>query len=392
MGQIGLKKIILGFLSIKIIYFLERTFLKKKNGVLIQNINWNPLDEKQPRVLISYVADPFVFDFTNQIKNTRGIECAVILKEFINKGYCVDLIDNYFVKPIDLLISKKYDLIFGFGNVFRELSGHVQGKKIIYLTEKFPSYSLQKEKERVEYYRQRYDKSVELSRSNLYYKESDFDIVDAIVFIGNNDEKDLIPISIPKFSIKPTGLNNNKYFLSKRNISFSKKNFIWFGSRGVVHKGLDILIDVFKDIPSCNLYIAGLSQVERKILPDFSTFGNIFDLGFVDVYSDKFLTLINTVSFVILPSCSEGISTGVITCMNHGLIPVVTRETGIDTSLIGYELSDFKVEYLKNRVLEISNIESELIDKHHDFVFNYAKSTFSLDNFQNTFSRILAEL
>jgi Glycosyltransferase len=381
-----MRRIILGLTPLVFINFLKNKIRYKFN--FIQNINWDPTAKEQPRVLISYITDPLI-NKGNKIRSTRGIECALIIKEFINNGYCVDVIDSRDIKNILMLRSKKYQILFGFGDVFYQLSkNNICKKRILYLTEKHPSYSNKKENERIEYLKKRHGKRVVQTRTNLHYKEDHFNFVDAIVFIGNENEEKLIPICKPKFSIRPTGLYNSAYIPQKRNLSISKKNFLWFGSLGAVHKGLDLLIDVFNDQEECTLYIGGLGVIDKKILPKVKNKNKIIDLGYVNVHSESFLELVYKCSFIIFPSCSEGISTSVITCMNHGLIPIITKETGIILKDIGIELKDFKIETIAKIVREVSKRENEWFLEQHSLVYKNAHKNYSKENFHSTFTTI----
>lgn len=47
-------------------------------------------------------------------------------------------------------------------------------------------------------------------------------------------------------------------------------DFLWFGSAGAIHKGLDILLDTFKNVPKGELYIAGLCKDEVWLLDEYS--------------------------------------------------------------------------------------------------------------------------
>lgn len=45
-----------------------------------------------------------------------------------------------------------------------------------------------------------------------------------------------------------------------KSISSSRRNFLWFGSVGLIHKGLDIVIDAFKELPDLSLNVYGLDK------------------------------------------------------------------------------------------------------------------------------------
>ncbi len=393
-GLNKMKKAIINILPFNLLNFLKKINSKKRDLKFIKNINWNPNDPNQKRVLFSYVFSHLFENINVNRAGTRELECSIMIHEFINKGFCIDLVD---CRESDIefsILFNNYDIVFGFGNFFNYLTHKTTSnqKNIMYLTENHPSFSLKKEKERVAYFYKRHNKKVGLSRSNLYYKEEDFENLNSIVYLGNSLDADLIPVNVPKHALQPTGLINDNYQQIKRNVSESKKHFLWFGSFGAIHKGLDLLIDVFMELPDCTLHIGGLSQIEKKLLPNFKGFSNIIDLGFVDVKSNSFLSLVNKCSFIVLPSCSEALSTGVITGMNHGLIPIVTKETGFLFSNFGLMLDDYKIETIKEAIKKVSNYSDQLILDQHNLVYNYSFENFSLKKFQKNFSSILNKI
>ena len=93
-----------------------------------QNINLDPVNDKQKKVLISYITDSFkVFD----ARHTNVLESAVIIKTFIDMGYCVDVIHCQDEDNVSIMLQKQYDVIFGFGVPFYEACKHnIDAKKI----------------------------------------------------------------------------------------------------------------------------------------------------------------------------------------------------------------------------------------------------------------------
>jgi hypothetical protein len=79
--------------------------------------------------------------------------------------------------------------------------------------------------------------------------------------------------------------------------------------------------------------------------------------------------------------------------MLHGLIPVVIRDTGFNQ--LGNNaifLEDYKIDYLKMKLNEISNMDSDrltLLSKH---VFDFANQNFSISNFEENFRTIILDI
>jgi glycosyltransferase involved in cell wall biosynthesis len=200
--------------------------------------------------------------------------------------------------------------------------------------------------------------------------------------MGKQTDGALIPVDKPKLPVVPTGLINQSFNLISKSFLGITQNFLWFGSTGAIHKGLDLLIDVFNRLPHLNLFIAGLSESDRRLMPKFNRKdGNIFDLGFIQVQSDAFIKLMEQCTYIILPSCSEGVSTSAITCMNHGLIPVLTPACGIDLSGLGFVIEDVHIENLQLQVAQLaqrSPAENEALSRR---VTCYSRERFSLSQY-----------
>ncbi len=366
-------------------------WLKKKQFTsnFYQNINLNLNNLKQKKILISYITTPLEKDIRTWYIHTNLYECMQLIKIFINHDFAIDLID---CRNLSINLDKQYDIIFGFGEPYYKAAiKNPQAKKIIYLTELHPDFSYKQEKQRIEYFYERHKRKVSITRSYNHYKKKYIDIADYGILMGNNYTEKVFPeLAGRLFTIYPTGHINKDYIYTERNYNKTRKNFVWFGSLGAVHKGLDILIDVFNTTPECNLFICGLDAREERLFSINKK--NIINLGYINVNSDQFINLMNTSGFVILPSCSEGMSTAVLTCMNHGLIPIITRETGIDIFEFGYYLLDYKVEYIKEMVISYSKIDEDTLKTYHKKVFDYSRSNFNLKRFSEKIEYIFKQI
>ena len=99
-----------------------------------------------------------------------------------------------------------------------------------------------------------------------------------------------------------------------------RKHFLWLGSTGAVHKGLDLLLDVFSMQDDMVLHIGGLEKQDRKTL-GISKRKNIIEEGLIFIKSETFLKLVDKCSYIILPSCSEACSTSITTGMLLIIMP-----------------------------------------------------------------------
>ena len=82
-------------------------------------------------------------------------------------------------------------------------------------------------------------------------------------------------------------------------------------------------------------------------------------------------------------------ASGVATCMMHGLIPIVTKESGFNEASAIVELDDYKVESIVNTVRKLISLsDAEILNLRYR-TFEYARNNFSIGEFTRKFSMIM---
>jgi glycosyltransferase involved in cell wall biosynthesis len=139
-----------------------------------------------------------------------------------------------------------------------------------------------------------------------------------------------------------------------RDVAAARSHFLYFASYGQVHKGLDLLLEVFASRPDVHLHVCGAFAQERDFVRcyrrELYKTPNIHPLGWVDVHGDVFRAACRQCAYVILPSCSEGQSGAVLACMQAGLVPVLSPQAGIDTDDFGVTLPSCSLEEIAGAV------------------------------------------
>ena len=108
---------------------------------------------------------------------------------------------------------------------------------------------------------------------------------------------------------------------------------------------------------------------------------------------ETFLKLIETCSYTIFPSCSEGFATSITTCMLHGLIPIVYRSTGFNRlKNNALFLDDYKIEYINEKITEYSEISIENLNIYSKRIFDFARQNFVISKFNENFREIVTEI
>ena len=315
-----------------------------------------------------------------------------IVEIFKQLNYEIDVVPCYTPAFDRYHLKKKYDVIFGFGpNYIRACRSNPRAKKIIYLTESSPDFSLNQEKKRIEDFYKRTGEKISIARSGLYLTNEDIQISEYGILVGNQVTLNSYNHYNKKIlTIPVTGLLNSEFRKSEITPNLSSKAFLWLGSHGAIHKGLDLCIEAFKKLPEMTLYVAGVDKKESWLIKNLPP--NIKSLGFINIQSKQFLELRSKCRFKILPSCSEGMSTSVITAMNHAIIPIVTKETGIDLDFPELYLESCEIGDIISKAKFISSLPEARLKEIEDSVYNYAQKTYSVENFKRCLQKALSSL
>lgn len=120
---------------------------------------------------------------------------------------------------------------------------------------------------------------------------------------------------------------------------------------------------------------------------------NVVDCGFVEIESQKFLELVSECTFILLPSCSEGMSTALLTGMRHGLIPVTTKGTGMD-ELYEYcqYFEGYHIDQIEKKLIELTKMGKEEIKNMSDNIYEYANQIFSISSYAKNLREIFEDI
>lgn len=353
------------------------------------------------RVLISYMIEPFVKK--NDFSHSNLLECYTAAEIFNELGFCVDVIDLSSNKKIDY---SKYDVIYGMGSPL-ERSFYFDKKKIkriFYATGCNPIFSNINTLNRI---RNFYNYNKKFLLSSTRYISTSFNLQlllsDYVIVLGN----DFVLDTYNKFDEngKDRYINLNAFYydvydidISKKDFSESKKHFLWFGSSGLIHKGLDSLIDLFSERDDIFLHICGAPQTEKEFFDHYNQklikSSNIINHGFVDIKSDKFKKIMDKCAFTIFPSVSEGGAVSILnTVANGGLIPIITKSTGLNVEDFGIFIEKPDLNLVKDSIekalsLDLNNLRRMSILAKKDIRDNYTYNKYR-QNLKNLIKKII---
>ena len=172
-----------------------------------------------------------------------------------------------------------------------------------------------------------------------------------------------------------------------KDFSRCRNNILWFGSSGMVHKGLDIAIDFAVHHPGFTLHICGGSRQEQAFWnyykPIIDAHSNIHYHGFVDIESQEFRSVLDECGILLNPSISEGGAVSVLNVLGNGaLLPVYSRGTGLDLSEVGVEVCDASYASFSNALLALAELPTEVVAGKAWEAHRLVKGKYTLDNYR----------
>lgn len=330
----------------------------------------------QRRILISYLDyGRTAYSLRHKNVHTNLQEMMQMIKVLIDMDFCIDVCACNNKEAALEMSSDCYDYILGFGEMFRlARQRNPKAYAIIYMTENPYTVSRAREQERIDYFYERTGKRISLERTGKFYSEREEQTADAVICLGEKRYFGEKPVQ----RVYPSAFKNARYDQnnSKKRQSTS---FMVFGVKGFVHKGNDLLIEVFRMHPEWKLYMCG-----REIDKECRQLGikppcNVIDCGFVDVQSDRFVELAELCPFILLPSCSEGMSTSLLTCMRHGQIPVTMRGTGMDELSQYCEFfEDYHIPAIEKKLEALASMADTVREDYSSRIYLYANEQFTL--------------
>ena len=175
-----------------------------------------------------------------------------------------------------------------------------------------------------------------------------------------------------------------------------RNRYLWFGSAGLVHKGLDVVLEAFAAMPDFHLTVCGPISGEEGFTQAFQKelyeTDNIDTVGWVDVESQAFIDILNRCVGTIYPSASEGGGGCVITCMHAGLIPLVSREASVDIGDFGVLLKDISVAEVTAAVQGLSALPAQELQRRAQASWQHVRQHHTREAFAQKFKTVIYEI
>lgn len=358
--------------------------------------------------LLSYINDPFFLNSEKEISNAHHNHWLSwqIAKTFSKMGFTVDVVDY---RDSQFIPIKKYNFFVGARTNFLRISRYLNEDcvKIVHLdTAHWLFNNLADYQRHLDLQKRR---GVTIKGFKLIEPNWAIECADYVTTNWGNQfnvstywyaKKPIIQIPLPTCTIYdwPEDKDFNK----------CKKHFLWIGSKGLVHKGLDLVLEAFASMQEYDLTVCGPIRrkgqeyvegplknepgFEAEYYKELYETPNIHTEGWVDIESQHFLDIVKRCVGIVFPSCSEGGGASVITCMQAGLIPIVSYESNVEVDGMGFKLKDCSIEEIRNSIRMVSAMPVRELELRARKTWEYARAYHTRERFAEDYRRIVKKI
>lgn len=349
-------------------------------------LHFTPKGKPRGHILFSYVTLPFLNKSERILSgHTNRWECLEICRLLVGQGYTVDVID---ITDTSFIPKRKYDYFIDNGQHMERLAPLFGDDciKIFHATTAHWKFNNEAEQKRFDDLFAR--RGVNLKPDRALPPNRAIELCNIATMLGNDFTASTYAFAGKEVIRIPISTTHTYPSPEHKDFEGARKNFIWFGGAGVIHKGLDLVVEAFAQMPEYNLTICGKIEGEKDFLQIYAkelALPNITIAGFTDPASREFKELCAKSIALVYPSCSEGQSGGVVLTMHAGLIPIVSFESGVDVNGFGVILKENTLEEIKNAVAQISNTETPTLKRRSVTSWEYTNTHHTRETFTRTY-------
>lgn len=343
-------------------------------------------------VLLSYMNEAFLQGLNHPMLNThlhywQSIEMA---NAFTELGYSVDVIHYHDQK---FLPQKQYSVVVDVRHNMERLAALLDKEciKIMHLDTAHILFHNAAEARRLLMLQQR--RGVTLRPVRFEMPNLGIEYADCATTCGNEftvgtfryANKPIYRLPIPSQITCPWPAN--------KDFGDSRKQFLWFASGGLVHKGLDLVLEAFVGMPDLQLTVCGPITEEPSFVSayykELYRTANIRTVGWLDIHSAQFMDLMRRCIGHVFTSCSEGGGACVIETMHAGLIPIVSYESSVDVWDFGIMLKSASIEDIQAAVRTIADMPVSELESRSRQAWAFARENHTREKFGQAFRKTL---
>jgi glycosyltransferase involved in cell wall biosynthesis len=349
-------------------------------------------------VLLSYMTAPFTLMPWQYFgdPHTNYWECAEIARLFSQRGFAVDIIDSDNARFVP---KKNYIVCIDTDNNLERFSKHLPNTtKIMHITSAYWKFQNEAEERRRKDVQKR--RGVLLKLQRFLEPSRNPDVADILEGFGN----DTIRATYAQFNKRifpiPLSVSQEFDFPKEKDFDGAKKHFLWFGGGGAVLKGLDLVIEAFSKMPELTLHIMGPVLAEKDFcevyskelsLPNIHIYGRPRRTknGQIFVNKKPISEIFDRCVCILYPTASDSASGSVLQAMHRGLIPLVTKESGIAEKAPVHFLTDTSIGSLCATVQQFSCMSASELKERSIHSWEYARKYNTKKSFSNAYAEFI---
>ena len=354
--------------------------------------------EGPPRghVLLAQVTEGFLHDPEDPAlrKHNHFVEGRLLPEVFRDLGYAVDYVSwrNHRFVP-----QRDYDLFFAPREFFVPMAARLNPGclKIAHLD---TTHWLFNNSEALARHRALQDRrGVALQSYKHINANRAIETADAATLLGNADtHASYLYAGKPVFQV-PNPSNALHPAPEGKDIEACRNRFLWLGSAGLVHKGLDLVLEAFAGMPEMHLTVCGPIAEDRDFADAYRRelyeTPNIRTHGWIDITGPDFTRMASGTLGVVYPSCAEACCGSVVNVMHAGVIPIVSRQTGIDISPAwGRLLAEDSIPAIQDAVRALAALPGPQLAAMARQVWEEARATYTAERYREVLSGALAQI
>ncbi|TSA31393.1 MAG: glycosyltransferase family 1 protein [Verrucomicrobiaceae bacterium] len=341
-------------------------------------------------VVISYITWPFVegFDSPKMRGHTNAYEVIVMAEAFRDLGFRVEIIDwnnTAYVPPADCRIA-----IDIHGNLER-WQGQLPPacKRILHATGPHWLFWNHAELARLQAVQAR--KGIALKPRRHVEPSRGVEVADEVAVLGNEFTRQSFLFGGKPVTRVPISSAYEFDWPSGRDFEKARRKFLWVGSYGMVHKGLDLALDAFAEMPDLELTVCGRPEKEEDFYRLYENLllrtPNIRLHGWLDMATPDFLEIARTHAAVIYPSSAEGGAGSVIHCMHAGMLPVCTTEASIDLGDFGFRVESGTVQAVQEACRSVAGMPATDVEVRARGAYEHVRTAHTRERFRENYRK-----
>jgi glycosyltransferase involved in cell wall biosynthesis len=181
-----------------------------------------------------------------------------------------------------------------------------------------------------------------------------------------------------------------------KDFDLCRRQFVWFASRGMVHKGLDLVLEAFTELPDYRLSIIGPVEDEPEFVKlyhkELYDQPNIKLIGWMDKEKPEFKRLLDCSAAHIFTSCSESGAACVLETMGAGVIPIVNYESSVDVDDFGILLKSASIEDIREGIRMVGTMPVDELKRRARKAWQKVQTCYTRERFAESYRALLTTL